>query len=98
MRNRPKRKPEQFAAVHAAADYYEALFAARFVRAMKRVQAQVSINDLALSLGNVRQAQRLVTTHMVTDALSSCATVNTKARRKGGQIGAVRVRDLGKRQ
>jgi hypothetical protein len=89
--------PKPLNAIHAAADYYEPLFRARFVKAMKTLQKQVSITHLAMAMGNHRQATALVTTKMLTDALQPAAKVIKDAVNQGGKLGAKELNAVGKR-
>lgn len=84
------RQPEEIKIVHAAADYYEPLFRARFVRAMKTVQKQVSINNLAVSIAsNARQAKDAIPRKIIIDALNKEAKkVIRDAFMRGGKLGA----------
>lgn len=88
------RQPHEYAAVHKAADYYEPLLRVRIVRAMKAIRASVSINDLAMSMGNAKQAAQLVPVAKLKVALAPAAKVVRDAVRQGGKIAAERVRKL----
>lgn len=89
------RQPKEIRVLHASADYYEPLFRARFVRAMKEVQRKVSINSLALSMGNLRQAKDLIPRQLLQDTLSkACKKVLRDAYMRGGKLGAEHVKDL----
>lgn len=88
------RQPHEIQVVHASADYYEPLFRARFVRAMKLLQAQTSINSLAMSMGNVRQATDLIPRSAITKALEPTKKVIRDAYRRGGRLGADHLKEL----
>lgn len=78
--------------VHVAADYYEPLFRARFVRAMKALRKSISVEDIARA---IRLKQPTVVPRSTLEkALAPCANVVRDAVRRGGQIGANRVREL----
>lgn len=83
-----------FTAVHAAADHYEAHLRARFVRAAKALRASVRINDLAMALGNPKQALALLPTTRIREALAPVATTAKDAVLKGGQLGAAHLNNL----
>lgn len=87
------RQPKEIRVVHASADYYEALFRARFVKVMKKLQSTVSINALALSMGNVRQAQSIVTRAEILKALMPLKKILADSFMKGGRIGADHVKE-----
>jgi hypothetical protein len=78
-------------AIHQAADYYEAQLRARFVRAAKALRASVSINDLAMALGNPKQALALLPKTKVRTALAPVSTIWTQAFVKGGTLGATQL-------
>lgn len=78
--------------VNQSADYFEPLLRGRVVRAMKQLRDQVSINDLAMAMGNARQATALVTAKAIREALAPTAKVMKDAVRQGGRIGAEKVR------
>lgn len=88
------RQPHEYAAVHKAADYYEPLIRARIVRALKSVRKSVSINDLAMAMGNAKQAASLLPRKTIENALAPAAKVVHDARMQGGKIGAAKVRAL----
>lgn len=81
-------------AVHKAADYYEPLFRARVMRAMKAVRAAVSINHLAMSMGNAHQAASAVPRKEIEAALQPASRVITDAFNQGGKIGAEKVKKV----
>lgn len=86
-----KRLPHEFAAIHKAADYYEPLLRARLVRAFKLIRSGVSINALAMSMGNVRQAGDLIPRKKIEAAFAPAARVVYDAVGQGGKIGAAKI-------
>lgn len=89
------RQPESYIALHKAADYYEPLFRTRFVRAMKNLQSRVSINQLAILMGDPRQVKRAVPNRNdVATAIESTSKVFKDAFGRGGKLGAERIRKL----
>lgn len=86
-----KRQAHEFAAIHKAADYYEPLLRARIVRALKAIRAGVSINALAMSMGNATQAGDMIPRKKIEAALASASNVIKDAVGQGGKIGAAKV-------
>lgn len=90
--------PTQFSktqqrAVHGSADYYEALFRARFVRALKRLQQQTSINQLAMALQNSNSiAYPGVDRKAIAAAIAPLQKVIVQAFMRGGKHGASHVK------
>lgn len=93
MPPRPQ-KSKEWKQVHASADYYEALFRARFVRAMRKVREQTSINELAMLMGNKRQVKDVIPRARILEALGPCETVVKDALVKGVRLGTQKVNDL----
>lgn len=80
--------------LHSSADYFEALFRARFALAMKDVQAATSINSLAMQMGNARQAKEAIPRKVIEDAINKrCRKVLIDAFMRGGKLGAQHVKD-----
>jgi hypothetical protein len=90
-----QRHPKLYKELHKSADYYEPLFRARFVRAMKALQKRTSINHLAMVMANKRQAKAIIPKAQIQLALVPAAKVIKDAVMQGGKIGAKRVQDLG---
>jgi hypothetical protein len=88
------RPPSAFTAVHAAADHYEAVLRARFVRAATALRASVSINDLAMRLSHPKQALALLPKTRIREALAPVATTAQEAFMKGGQLGAAQLNQM----
>lgn len=87
------RQPKEITLVHRSADYYEPLFRARFVRAMKSVQKQTSINALALSMASLRHAASQIPKEKLEEALTKgVKTIIRDAFMQGGKLGAEHVR------
>lgn len=61
---------------------------------MKALQRKVSINALAMAMGNVDQAAALLSKRDIEIALGPVTKVVKDAVRRGGKLGAVRVRRL----
>lgn len=78
--------------VHASADYFEALFRARFAKAMKQLQTQTSINALAMALHNLRHATGVVDRKALEKALEPLRPVLRDAYLRGGKLGALHVK------
>lgn len=78
--------------IHRAADYYEPLFRARFVRAMMALRKKVSVRDIARAL-QTRQTS-VIHSDEIKSVLAPCESVIKDAVQRGGNIGAQRVRDL----
>lgn len=83
----PKQQPLNL--VHTAADYYEPLMRARFVRAMKALRKTVSVDDIARAI-RLRQPN-FIPRAAIEKALAPCANVVRDAVMRGGQLGAERV-------
>jgi len=89
------RQPKEIQIVHASADYYEPLFRARFVRAMKKLQVETSVTALAATLGNAKQARNIIPRKKIEEALTqSVKKVLRDAFMRGGKLGAEHVKDL----
>lgn len=86
------RQPSEFEAVHKAADYYEPLLRARFVRAMKALRATITVEDIARAI-QLRQTT-VVPRSTIEKVLAKCANVVRDAVMQGGKLGADRVRKL----
>lgn len=88
------RQPSEIKVVHSSADYYEPLFRARYVRAMKQLQKSISINDLAMSMGNAKQAASMVPRSAIVKAMEPLRKVLRDAFMRGGRLGADHMKDL----
>ena len=84
------RRPADYLIVHKAADNIEPRVARAFERSVERMRSTVSINELAMALsaGDVKRAERLLTVQAVEDALSPVGTIVRDAVLRGGRIGA----------
>lgn len=78
--------PQQ--SLHKAADYFEPLIQVRFRKAMQALRKKVSINALAMSMGNVNQAKSVVTRKLIETELQPLRRILHDAFRKGGRVGA----------
>lgn len=85
-------KPPNQRALHTSANYYEPLFRARFARAMKQVQKQTSINTLAMSMGNAKQAKDLIPRAVLIKALAPLRKIIRDAYMRGGKVGVEHVK------
>jgi hypothetical protein len=92
MSKRQKRQKEK--SFIDSAEYFKALFRARFVKAMKKLQKEVSINQLALSMHSTRTSAGVITNKQIVDALTPLKQVIKDAYRKGGKLGADHVKAL----
>lgn len=81
----------EYVAIHRAANYYEPLFRARFVRAMKALRASIRIQDIALAIAHKNPH---LLTLQITDKLAPASLVVRDAVNQGGKIGAEKVRKL----
>lgn len=88
------RQSAEIKVIHASADYYEPLFRARYVRAMKALQKKTSINALAMSMGNAKQAKDLIPQADIVKALEPLQKVIRDAFMRGGKLGASHVSEL----
>lgn len=86
------RQPSEFVAVHKAADYYEPLLRARFVRAMKALRATITVAEIARAI-QLRQTV-VVPRATIDKTMAKCANVVHDAVLHGGTLGAERVRKL----
>lgn len=89
-----KQNPNSQKELHASANYFEPLFRARFVRAMKQLQKDTSINHLAMSMGNSRQAKELIPRSAIIKALAPLRKVLRDSFIRGGKVGAEHVKDV----
>jgi hypothetical protein len=87
------RQPQEYIAIHKAADYYEPLFRARLKRAMKSLRASVSIGELAAAISQRRP--EVIPAARIRKALEPAAKVVRDAVRQGGKLGALQVNKLG---
>jgi hypothetical protein len=90
----PSRQKQEQKAVHSSADYFEALFRARFVKAMKQLQKQTSINALAVAMHNLRSATQMVDRKALEKALSRYDLFVIQAFMRGGKLAAQHVKDM----
>jgi len=86
------RQPQEIKVVHASADYYEALFRARFVKSMRLLQSQTSLSALAMAMGSVRRGTNLVQREELIKALEPAKKVLVDAFMRGGKLGAEHVK------
>ncbi len=84
------RQPQEYRKIHAEADRIELKLARSVERAMTKVRNTVSINELglALAMGDVKRAVRLVPLERVKEALSPAGTTIRDAVIEGGKVGA----------
>jgi hypothetical protein len=83
--------------VHEAADRHEAALRVRFVRAMKKLQADTSITELGamLALGHGRAVGAMhVPKAKITATLEPVKTVVKSAVRRGGRLGADQLNNI----
>lgn len=89
------RQPSEYVELHKAADHYEPLLRKQFVRAMKLLQKRVSINQLAILMGDPRQVRRVIPSRKdVAAAIEPASKVFKSAFIKGGKLGAERIKKL----
>lgn len=86
------RQLSEYQAVHKAADYYEPLLRARFVRAMKELRRNITVEDIARAI-QLRQPV-VVPRSTIEKALAKCVNVIKDAVMHGGKLGADRLRKL----
>ena len=79
-----------YADMHAAADRLEPRLARAFARAVERIRAGVSINDLAMAIAakDAKRAQAIVSRAAIKDALGPAGAIVSDAVLKGGRVGA----------
>lgn len=82
--------------VNAKADFFEASLRASFARAMRGLQKGTSINALAMSMSNHRQARDQVPRKAVEAALEPLRPLLVKAFLRGGKLGEQHIRQLGR--
>lgn len=89
------RPPADYRALHAAADVVEGRLARAFARSVEKLQAGVSINDLAnaIARGDVKGALALLPVAAVKDSLSPAGTIVRDAVIRGGKVGAEMVNE-----
>lgn len=91
----PKRPTKEVKAVLSSADYYEPLLRARFVRAMKKLQKETSINQLALAIPHLKRTQhQVVDRKAIEAALEPLRKVIRDAYMRGGKLGAAHLKAL----
>lgn len=88
------RSQKEVKVVHASADYFEALFRARFVKVMKQLQKDVPINRVALGLHNTKARTQVVPRSTIEAALAPLKQVIIDTYRRGGKLGAVHVKNV----
>lgn len=92
MATRPQK---EIKALHSSADYFEPLFRAAFVRAMKKVQKSTSINQVALSMATTGARTEVVPRKVIEDAVRPFVTkIIRDAMRRGGKLGAQHLTNL----
>lgn len=89
-----KRNQKELAAIHSSADYFEALFRAKFVHAMKQLQAQTPINRVALGLHNTKARTEVIPRTAIEKALEPLRQVLIDSYMRGGKLGAVHVKSV----
>lgn len=88
------RPQAQINELHRKADTLEPLFRVSFVRAMKALQAETSINALAMQMGNAKQAQLAIPVARLKTTLQPLVKLVTNAFRQGGKMGQKHVNTL----
>lgn len=91
---RPK---HQIVRMNKNADSLEASLRVSFVRAMKQLQKATSINMLAMSLSNHRQAKDQIPTKAIQTALTTLTPILVKAFMQGGKLGEQHLRELARK-
>lgn len=82
----------EYIAIHKAADYYEPLFRANFVRAIKRMRSSLTIASLARAIQ--QRHPQVLSRQVIQQALAPAEKIVRDAVRRGGQLGAERLRKL----
>ncbi len=84
------RRPQEYKALHDAADQIEPQVARAFERAVLKMRESISINELAMRLAarDFKGAARVLTDEQISDTLNPCATIVRNAMYRGGRLGA----------
>jgi len=80
--------------VLSSADYYESLFRARYVRALRQLQKDTSINKLAASLNRSSLNRPKLDADALAKAMEPVKQALIAAFMRGGKLGAVHVKDI----
>lgn len=94
MSNPQSRQKQEQKNIHASADYFEASFRARFAKAMKQLQKETSINNLAMAMHNLRNATRVVDRKALEKALEPLRPLLRDAYMRGGKLGAKHLKEM----
>lgn len=86
------RTPKELARIYRSTEYYEQLFRARFVRAMKSFQKKLNRTQIANAAGNRARLEQLMIAELDA-ALKPLEEIFVKAFMKGGEIGAEHVKE-----
>lgn len=85
------RPPEQYAAVHNAANYYEPLMRVKIVRAIKALRKTLTLQHMVTSM---QSGGAIVPRKQLEQALQPAAKVMRDAFNHGGKVGATRVNEV----
>lgn len=94
MSSQVSRQKQEQKNIHASADYFEALFRARFAKAMKQLQKQTSINALAMAMHNIRNATQVVDRRSLEKSLEPLRPLLVQAYMRGGKLAAKHLKDM----
>jgi hypothetical protein len=89
---RAKRHQKHQKLVHGSADYYEALFRARYVRALRQLQKDTSIGKLAGSLNRSSLKRPKLDEAALMKAMEPVKQALIAAFMRGGKLGAAHVK------
>lgn len=78
----------------SSADYFEPLFRAHFVRAMRRLQSSVNQDKLTLQLSRKDKTDDVLTLAEIEAAMAPLRKVFEDAFRRGGHLGAEHLTEL----
>lgn len=91
-----QRNPNVYSEVHRAADYFEALLRARFVKAMKAARGKVDQRALTDAIAEKDAGKALtIVSKAFPSLMRPVEKVIKDAVMKGGKVGAEAVRNLG---
>lgn len=88
-----QRNESEWKAIHRSADALEPSLRARFVRAMKQLQKETSINELALLIANKKPV--VIDRNRIRELLAPVTSVTKEAFKRGAKVGAGKVNQLG---
>lgn len=85
------RPPNDYAAVHKAADYYEPLMRSKFVIGIKALRKRITLQHIVLAM---QTKTPIVQRKQLEEALAPAAKVIRDAVMYGGKLGEVKVNEV----